>query len=94
MILACVCLKVFEKRVLRKIFWPKGADVIGHCRKLHMRSCKTFTHRILCNQIEENERGRACGMYREEGKCIDDFDGGNLKECGHLEDKGICGKVS
>jgi hypothetical protein len=31
----CV-LKVFEKRVLRKIFWPKGADVTGHCRKLHI----------------------------------------------------------
>ena len=33
-------------------------------------------------------------MYREEGKCIQSFDGGNRKECGHLEDKGICGKVS
>jgi len=30
----------------------------------------------------------------EKGKCIQGFDGGNLKECGHLEDKGICEKVS
>ena len=33
-------------------------------------------------------------MYREKGKCMQDFYEGNLKECGHLEDKGICGKVS
>jgi len=27
---------VFEKRVLRNIFWPKGPDVTEHCRKLHI----------------------------------------------------------
>jgi hypothetical protein len=36
--------------------------------------------------------GRACGTYREEGKCIQGFDG-NLKERGHLEDMGVCGKI-
>jgi len=28
-------LRVFEKRVLRRIFEPKGDDVTGECRKLH-----------------------------------------------------------
>ena len=28
-------LKVFEKRVLRRIFWPKGEEVTGEWRKLH-----------------------------------------------------------
>jgi len=34
-ILACVFLKVFEKGVLRKIFWPKGTDVIGLQKTAH-----------------------------------------------------------
>jgi hypothetical protein len=28
-------LRVFEKRVLRKIFMPKVGDVRGDCRELH-----------------------------------------------------------
>jgi hypothetical protein len=28
-------LRVFENRVLRRIFGPKGDDVTGHWRKLH-----------------------------------------------------------
>jgi hypothetical protein len=28
-------LRVFEKRVPKKIFGPKGAEVIGECRRLH-----------------------------------------------------------
>lgn len=72
-ILACVCVKVFEKRALRRIFWPEGAE---NCIK---RNFKTCTHQILCSEIEENEIDRACGMYREEGKCIHGFDGRNLK---------------
>jgi len=28
-------LRVFENRVLRRIFEPKGAEGIGECRKLH-----------------------------------------------------------
>jgi len=28
-------LRVFEKRVLRRIFWPKSDEVTGEWRKLH-----------------------------------------------------------
>jgi hypothetical protein len=28
-------LRVFEKRVLRRIFGPRGEEVTGECRKLH-----------------------------------------------------------
>ena len=28
-------LRVFENRVLRRIFWPKRDEVTGECRKLH-----------------------------------------------------------
>jgi len=34
-------LRVFEKRVLRRIFGPKGDEVTGEWRKIH-------THQILC----------------------------------------------
>jgi hypothetical protein len=28
-------LRVFENRVLRRTFWPKGDEVTGECRKVH-----------------------------------------------------------
>jgi hypothetical protein len=35
-------LRVFENRVLRRIFWPKGEELTGEWRKLHTEE--------LCNR--------------------------------------------
>ena len=41
-------LRVFENRVLRRIFGPKRIEVTGEWRKLHMRSLMICTaHQIL-----------------------------------------------
>jgi hypothetical protein len=48
-------LRVFEKRVLRRIFGPKRDEVTGGLRKLHN---------------EEDEMGRACSTNGGEEECI------------------------
>jgi hypothetical protein len=35
-------LRVFENRVLRRIFGPKGDEVTGECRKLHNGELHNF----------------------------------------------------
>jgi hypothetical protein len=45
-------LRVFENRVLRRVFSPKREEVTGEWRKLHNE--------------ELNEMGGACGAYGEE----------------------------
>jgi hypothetical protein len=46
-------LRVFENRVLRRIFGPKRDEVTGGWRKLHMRSCITLWHsRNSCRMVQ------------------------------------------
>jgi hypothetical protein len=42
---------VFEKRVLRRIFWPKRDDEIGGCRKLHNEEQRDFYSSRSVNSI-------------------------------------------
>jgi hypothetical protein len=37
--------------------------------------------------------GRECGTYREEEKCIQGFEGGNLRERDHLESLHVDGTI-
>jgi hypothetical protein len=43
-------LRMFENRVLRRIFGPKRDEVTGEWRKLHNKN----------NQVEEDEMGGSC----------------------------------
>ena len=57
-------LKLFQNRVLRRIFGPKRDEVTGEWRKLHNEEfndlyCSTNS---VCDKIK-NEKGGACGMY-------------------------------
>jgi len=59
-------LRVFENRVLRRIFGSKRDKVTGEWRKLHneeLNDMYYFTKYCSSNQIEENEMGAACSMY-------------------------------
>jgi hypothetical protein len=53
--------KVFENRVLRRIFGPKRDEVVGDWRKLH--------------QVMENEMSRACSTHVGEALRVLDFGG-------------------
>jgi hypothetical protein len=57
-------LRVFENRVLRRIFGPKRDEVTGEWRKLHneeLNDLYSSTMHYLGDQITKNEMGGACG---------------------------------
>jgi hypothetical protein len=77
-------LRVFENRVLRRIFDCKRGQVIGewtrHNEELNnLHSSRNF---ILSDEMKKNEVGEACSMYMGFDRCLQDFDG---------EDRGIDG---
>ena len=70
-------LRVFENRVLRRIFGSKRDGVTGEWRKLH----KEELHDLYCSPntvpviIEKNEMGGACSAYGGEERRIQGFGG-------------------
>jgi hypothetical protein len=67
-------LKVFENRVLRRIFGPKRDEVTGSWRKLQNEELHNLYKYKYNNQIKEDEMGRICSKDGEE-ECIEDFGG-------------------
>ena len=72
-------LKVFEYRVLRKIFGPNRDDVKENVEDYIKRSSKIrsllLTKNYLAGQVKKNEMGRACGTYGRRGRCMQGFGG-------------------
>jgi hypothetical protein len=60
-------MRVFENRVLRRIFGSKIVEVIGNWRKLHNEELNDLysSTNIIGNQVEEDEVSRASSMNRE-----------------------------
>jgi len=61
-------LRVFENRVLRRIFGPKRNETAGVWRKLHneeLNDLLLLTQYCSGDQIEKNEVGGACSTYGE-----------------------------
>jgi len=49
-------LRVFENRVLTRVFWPKGDEVIGEWRKLHNKELNyLYCSPIVIWVIKKNE---------------------------------------
>ena len=69
-------LKVFENRVLRKIFLSKRDDVMEEGGDCTMESFITCTNRQVCLEYHiKNEIGGACGMCGQKASCIHCFGG-------------------
>ena len=70
-------MRVFENRVLRKIFGPKRDEVTGDWRNYILRSLMICTAHPMCSgdQIEKNEMGGACSAYGGEKRFIQGFGG-------------------
>ena len=81
---------MFENRVLRRIFGPKGDEVTREWRKLHNEELND----LYCSsnvtggdQIENNEMGAAHSTYGREKGWV------NLRKRNHLEDPGVDGRI-
>jgi len=86
-------LRVFEKRVLRRIHGPKMDE---ERRKLHNEELNNLYSSISIIRVIKSRRIRWTGHVSYMGgkeKCIQVFWWGNLRERGHLEDPSINGKI-
>ena len=70
-------LRVFENRVLRRIFGSKRAGVTGEWRKIHNEELSDMcSHQILFRRANREELdGRACGTYGGRENCAQGFGG-------------------
>ena len=88
-------LRVFENRVLRRIFVLKRDEVTGEWRKLHNEELNVLYPSPNIFRMMKSRRMRWVGhvtcMGREE--VCTEFRWGNLRERDHLEDPGIGGRI-
>jgi hypothetical protein len=70
-------LKVFENRVLRRVFGPKRDEVTGNGENYIMRSLMICILTQYCagGKIKKNEMGCACGAYEGGERCAQGFGG-------------------
>ena len=88
-------LRVFENRVLMRIFGPRRDEVTGEWRKLHNEKlndlyCSPNTVQEI-KSISMRQAGHVARMGR--GEAYTGFWWGNLRERDHLEDQGVDGRI-
>ena len=88
-------MRVFENRVLRRIFGPRGDEMTGEWRKLHNEELNDlYSSYCSGDKIEKNEMGGACGMYGGGGEAYTGFWWGSLRERDHLGEPGVDGMIT
>ena len=85
-------MRVFENRVLRRIFGPKTDEVTRERRKLRNEElndlfCSTNIIRLI------KSRRMKCSTYGGRGEAYTGFWWGNVREKDHLEDPGLDGRI-
>ena len=87
-------LRVFENRVLRRIFGPKRDEVTGEWRKLHSEEPNLYSSPNIVRVIK-SRRMRWAGhvALMEWGDPCTGFWRGNLRERDHGGDQGIDGRI-
>jgi hypothetical protein len=69
-------LRVFENRVLRRIFGPKRHEVTGEWRKLHNKELHNlYSSPAIIRQVKANEVDGACSMHGRGEKNVQGFGG-------------------
>jgi hypothetical protein len=63
-------LRVFENRVLRRIFGPRRVEVTGDWRKLHNEELHNmYSSPNIIRMIKDYEMGRACSTNVGDKEC-------------------------
>jgi hypothetical protein len=65
--------RVFENRVLRRIFGPKRGEVTGGCRTLHNEELYGLYTSSDGDQIKEYKMGSARSVHGGDEKCVQSF---------------------
>jgi hypothetical protein len=87
-------LRVFENKVMRRIFGPKRDEVTGEWRRLHNKELYALYPSPNIIRAIKSRRLRGAGhVVRMEERFIQNFSGGNLKEGDNLEDPGVDGRI-
>jgi hypothetical protein len=88
-------LRVFENRMLRRIFGPKRDEVTGKWRKLHNEDLNDLYSPPNIIRVIKSRRMRWPGHVARmgESKCAYRVWWGKLRERGHLEDPGLDGRI-
>ena len=69
-------LRVFENRVLRRMFGPKRDKVTRESRKLHYEELNDLLAKYFSgDKIKKNGIGGACGTYGGQDRYIQGFGG-------------------
>jgi hypothetical protein len=85
-------LRVFENRVLRRIFGLKRAEVTGEWRKLYNEELHILYSSPDIRQIKSRGMRWAEHVARMGEECIQGFDG-KARRKDHLEDQGVDGRM-
>jgi hypothetical protein len=85
-------LRVFENKVLRRIFEPKRDEVTGEWRKLHNEELSDLYSSPNIRVIK-SRRVKWAGHVARMGERRGGFGWGNLRERYHLGDPGVDGRV-
>jgi hypothetical protein len=88
-------LRVFENRVLRRIFGPKRDEVSGEWRKLHNEELHDLYSSLKSVRVIKSIRMRWAEHVARMGKreaCVG-FWWGNLRERDHWGDPGVDGRI-
>jgi hypothetical protein len=86
-------LRVFESRVLRRIFGIKRDEVTGDWRKLRVELNDLYLANII--RVIKSRRTRWAERIARRGRGVvhTGFWWGNLTERGHFEDRGVDGRL-